>query len=245
MKILVVSDIHSNWSALSAIDEDFDICLFVGDLVDYGTNPVPCLEWVSQNVANAVRGNHDHAVAQHVPGKEGPGFRRLAAATRPCHWDQLSSKQLKLIGRLPITLKTEFEGRDYYLVHASPWDPMDEYVGNHPTLWEQRLTDIEADFVLVGHTHLPFHITLDNGTNVVNPGSVGQPRDGDPRCSYAIIEDGNVEIRRVEYDIDATLDQMSKVGIEKWAIELSEAVLTTGGKLTRDEMESFFPVAEK
>lgn len=239
MKTLVVSDIHSNWPALSAIDEDFDDCLFVGDLVEYGTDPLPCLEWVAENVTNGVRGNHDHAVAQRVPGNPGPGFRRLAAATRECHWDQLSAKQLKYIGRLPITLKTEAASQDYFLVHASPWDPLDEYVAGITELWEERLVGIEADFVLVGHTHTPFHLQLANGTQVINPGSVGQPRDGDPRCSYAVIEDGHVEIRRVEYDIDATLQQMKSVGIDEWAVQLTEAVLTTGGSLTREEMDAF------
>ena len=63
MKILVLADIHSNWPALSAITESFDVCLFVGDLVDYGTDPVACIEWIRSHPVVSVRGNHDHAVA--------------------------------------------------------------------------------------------------------------------------------------------------------------------------------------
>ena len=68
-------------------------------------------------------------------------------------------------------------------------------------------------------------------TQVLNPGSVGQPRDGDPRSAYAVIEDGKVELRRLPYDIDATLWQMRQAGVEMQAIELTETVLRTGGKL--------------
>jgi len=70
---------------------------------------------------------------------------------------------------------------------------------------------------------------------LVNPGSVGQPRDGDPRCSYAIIENGKISFRRVEYDIDATLEQMKLSGVEPWALDLAEAVLRTGGRMDGSE----------
>ncbi|MEO1997136.1 MAG: metallophosphoesterase family protein, partial [Planctomycetaceae bacterium] len=86
MKILVVADIHSNWRALEAIDEQFDACLFLGDLVDYGTEPAPCVEWVRSQATHAIRGNHDHAVAQRIPARGGQGFKALTAATRPIHW---------------------------------------------------------------------------------------------------------------------------------------------------------------
>lgn len=236
MKILVVADIHSNWAALSAIDETFDACLFVGDLVDYGTDPVPCIEWARENVTAAVRGNHDHAVAQRVPARGGTGFRRLAAVTRPLHWKQIDSRRLKYLARLPVTQHVELGENTFYLVHATPRDPMDEYLTDDAPAWELRLRECEAQYVLVGHTHVQFHLELERW-HVVNPGSVGQPRDGDPRAAYAVIEDGQVHLKRVEYDIDAALAQMRQVGIQPWAIKLTEAVLRTGGRLSREEME--------
>ena len=77
MRVLVVSDIHSNWVALSSIQEEFDYCLCIGDLVDYGTDPLPCIEWIKVHATACVRGNHDHAVAQRVEAKGSTGFRRL------------------------------------------------------------------------------------------------------------------------------------------------------------------------
>jgi len=230
MRILVLADIHSNWSALSSIDEAFDACLFLGDLVDYGTDPVPCVEWVRQHATAIVRGNHDHAVAQKVPARPGSGFRKLAAATRPVHWDLLEPARIKYLSRFPVTQSVTIDDSNFFLVHGTPRDPLDEYLVGDPAGWKKRLENVEADFVCVGHTHHPFHLDLGD-KQVLNPGSVGQPRDGDPRCSYAIIEDGKVELRRVKYDIDATLQQMQEVGIETWAIEMTETVLRSGGKL--------------
>lgn len=235
MRILVLADIHSNWPALAAIQERFDACLFVGDLVDYGTDPVPCVDWVRKHAAVSVRGNHDHAVAQRIPVTKTSGLHRLAAATRPLHWKVLSPLHMKFLTRLSVTRKVTFDEKRFYLVHATPRDPFDEYLRNDKSAWEARLSGIDADFILVGHTHLPFTLQLD-GPMVINPGSVGQPRDGDPRAAYAIIENGKVELRRVKYDIDATLKHMRDSGIDAETIELAANVLQTGGRFDPDKL---------
>jgi len=228
MKLLLIADVHSNWPALAAVDETFDSCLFTGDLVDYGTDPVPCIRWARRHVTAMVRGNHDHAVAHRVPVSGGNGFRSLAAATRPLHWDVLGTGDIEFLTRMPVTRQVSFGGMSFYLVHGTPRDPLDEYLTGDAAGWQSRLESIEADFVCVGHTHVPFHLDLGR-VQVVNPGSVGQPRDGDPRCSYAVIEDGRVEIRRVAYDIDATLRQMRASGVNGDALEHAERTLRTGG----------------
>ena len=230
MKILLVADIHSNWPALRAIDETFDVCLFAGDLVDYGTDPVPCIEWARENVHSGVRGNHDHAVAQRIPVRKKSGLSRLAAFTRPQHWDVLRPPHLKYLARLPVTRRVVLDETTFYLVHATPRDPFDEYLKEDEDGWLERLQDVQADFVCVGHSHTPFSIDLGE-TTVINPGSVGQPRDGDPRASYCIIEDGVVSLRRVEYDISETVDHMRESGISQDALELGEHFLRTGGRL--------------
>ncbi|MEX0717942.1 MAG: YfcE family phosphodiesterase [Planctomycetaceae bacterium] len=230
MKILVLGDIHSNWPALSAIEESFDACLFVGDLVDYATDPVPCIDWVRANSSMAVRGNHDHAVAQRVPARGGTGFRALAAATRPIHWELIDPGRMKYLARLPVSRRVTLGGHTFQLMHATPRDPLDEYVGEDRAGWEARVGDVDADFLCVGHTHRPYLLELDR-LRVLNPGSVGQPRDGDPRASYAVIENDRVEFRRVAYDIDATLRQMRSVGVGDEGLQLAESTLRTGGKL--------------
>jgi len=230
MKILVLADIHANWPALSAIRESFDACLFLGDLVDYGANPIACINWVREHATAAVRGNHDHAVAQRIAARGGSGFRELAAATRPLNWQLLQPGHMKYLSRLPVTRTVTFDGLRLALFHATPRDPMDEYLLDDPAGWQARLAGIDADIVCVGHTHVPFHLELDK-VQVLNPGSVGQPRDGDPRCAYAVIERGKIELRRVEYDIDAAIAQLAESQVAPSALAIAEAALRTGGRM--------------
>ena len=238
MRILVLADIHSNWPALAAVQEPFDACLFVGDLVDYGTDPVPCINWIRKHATASVRGNHDHAVAQRIPVRKVSGLHRLAAATRPLHWKLLSGLHMKYLTRMPVTRKVTLDGKRFYLVHATPRDPFDEYLREDKSAWEARLNGIDADFVLVGHTHIPFALQLD-GPMVINPGSIGQPRDGDPRAAYAIIENGKVELRRVEYDIDATLKHMRDSGVDSDSLDLADMVLRSGGRFDHAAIARF------
>lgn len=229
MRILVLADIHANWLALSAIREPFDACLFLGDLVEYGTDAWPCIDWVRRNAHAAVRGNHDHSTAQRVTTAGATGCKKLAAATRELHWRSLDPLHLKFLARLPVTKSLQLDGKTFYLVHATPRDPMDEYLRDDRAAWEQRLARIEADFVCVGHTHIPFHLDLGR-CQVVNPGSVGQPRDGDPRAAYAVIEDGRVSLRRADYDIDAAIDRLRAGGLEDGLVDMAAEMLRTGGQ---------------
>ncbi len=229
MKILLISDIHANWSALQAIQETFDACLVMGDIVDYGTDPGPCVDWVRRHATFAIRGNHDHAVVQSVAARGGPGLNGLAAATRPLQRQLLDKSQFKYLSRLPVTQSFCLDGQRFLMVHATPRDPLDEYLTNEPELWRAALQSVDADIVCVGHTHVPMELVVD-GIRIVNPGSVGQPRDGDPRCAYAVIENRRVMFHRVAYDIDQTVRQMRSTRLEPEAIRLAESLLRTGGK---------------
>ncbi len=232
VKILVLGDIHSNWAALSAVAAaepgPFDACLVTGDLVDYGSDPRPCLRWVREHASAVVRGNHDHAVAQRVAARGGSGFKSIAAATRPLHWQVLGREDLKFLARLPVTCRLSVGDKSFFLVHGTPRDPMDEYLGGDRAAWNSRLEFVEADYVLVGHTHVPYALEVGK-TTVLNPGSVGQPRDGDPRAAYAVICDGTIDFRRVEYDIDAAVEHLRASGVRGEALSIAELALRTGG----------------
>jgi putative phosphoesterase len=237
MKILLIADVHANWPALSVIDETFDACLFVGDSVDYATEAGPCIDWLQQHMTVGVRGNHDHAVAQRITPPNGSGLRRLACATRPIHWETLERRQRKFLARLPVTSRVVLDGKVYYLVHATPRDPLDEYLNGDASTWASRLDAVDADFVCVGHTHTPYQLDLGR-LQVINPGSVGQPRDGDSRAAYAVIDNGRVEFRRATYDIDKTLKHMREAGVPEPELDLAETFLRTGGRLSDDSAES-------
>ena len=229
MRILILADIHANWPALRAIQEPHDVCFFLGDAVDYGPHPIPCVEWVRDHASYAIRGNHDHAVAQRAAIEGRNGFRFLTRTTRELTWEHLQAPHLRYLAELPVTARVTLGGSRFLLTHATPRDPLEEWVSNDPALWGELLRNVEADVVCVGHTHIPFVLQV-GPKLVINPGSVGQPRDGDPRASYAIWEDGKVEIRRVEYPLDDVIKDLEATRLPPEVKRLSIAVLRTGGR---------------
>jgi putative phosphoesterase len=204
MRILLVADIHANWPALAAIEEPHDVCFCLGDLVDYGLEPAPCIEWVRTKATHSIRGNHDHGVAQNVVVQGRGGFKYLTGVTRPLTRERMQPDDVRYLSRLPITRSVTVEDTRFLLVHGTPRDPLDEYAPAEEEFWKRRLENVDADVVCVGHTHQPYVLTVGDKL-VINPGSVGQPRDGDPRAAYAVIDGFRVELKRIEYPIENTV----------------------------------------
>jgi putative phosphoesterase len=221
MRILLLADIHANWPALQAIQEPHDVCVCLGDLVDYGLEPAPCIDWVRRNAHLVVRGNHDHAVAQDVRVNGRTGFKYLTGVTRPITRERLGEDDMRYLSRLPLTRTVTFGDTRFLFVHATPRDPMDEYAPADPEFWARRLADVEADVVCVGHTHQQYVLEV-GGKLVINPGSVGQPRDGDPRAAYAVIEDNRVDQKRIDYPIEDAV----RVILESSLPEQAKVMLT-------------------
>jgi putative phosphoesterase len=210
MRLLIIADIHGNRAALEAVREPHDVCVCLGDIVDYGPEPGPCVEWVRKNAAHCVRGNHDHGVAQDVAVQGIAGFRYLTAITRPLSVAAINSQQRRYLAELPTSRMFSFGGKRFLIVHASPRDPMEEYAPPDPTFWEPRIAALGVDYVLVGHTHQPYKLRV-NGTTVINPGSVGLSRDGDPQAAYAVIDDGEVQLKKILYPVEETISAMEQV----------------------------------
>jgi putative phosphoesterase len=228
MRILVVADIHANWPALEAVvREPHDLCLCLGDLVDYALEPSPCIDWMRHNALYTVRGNHDHGAAQNVLIQGKAGFRYLTGVTRALTRERLSKDELRYLGRLPVSQTVSIENSRLLLVHASPRDPLDEYCPADPEFWGRRLQQVDVEVVCVGHTHHPYVLEV-GGKLVINPGSVGQPRDGDPRASYAVIEDYNVQLKRVEYPVEKTIEVIQQSSLSEADRELLAEVFRHG-----------------
>ncbi len=227
MRILLIADIHANWAALQALQEPHDICLCLGDLVDYGLEPVPCIDWVRQHCAHTVRGNHDHGAAQGVVIIGQTGFKYLTTVTRPVTRQLISETDRRFLADLPVTRYVTFERTRFLLVHATPRDPLEEYLAGDPEQWAKRLEHVDADFICVGHTHVPYVLGV-NGKRVVNPGSLGLPRDGDPRASYAVIDNGRVELKRIEYPVEAAVGVVEQSALPDQAKALLAEVYRTG-----------------
>jgi putative phosphoesterase len=227
MRILVLADIHANWPALQAIQEPCDACFFVGDLVDYGLEPSPCIEWVRHHATAAVRGNHDHGAAQNVQVAGRNGFKYLTSVTRPLTLERLSVADRRFLGALPVTRTVTVAETRFLLVHATPRDPLDEFALADAEFWSRRLQNVDAEVICVGHTHQPYVLEVADKL-VLNPGSVGQPRDGDRRASYAVIDDNRVELKRVEYDVEATIRTIQESGLAETAKALLAETLRSG-----------------
>ena len=227
MRLLILADIHANWPALQAIQEPFDVCFFIGDLVDYGLEPSPCIDWVKRQATHAIRGNHDHGAAQNVPVNGRSGFKYLTSVTRPVTQERLSPEDRRFLAALPVTRHVTVNDTRYLLVHATPRDPLDEYAIADAEFWSRRLQHVEANVVCVGHTHHPYVLEVGDKL-VINPGSVGQPRDGDPRACYAVIDDNRVELKRLEYPVEDTVRSIQESALPEQAKEMLVEVYRQG-----------------
>jgi predicted phosphodiesterase len=139
----------------------------------------------------------------------------------------ITADERRYLARLPITRMLTLDDTRILLVHATPRDPLDEYHSPDLEFWRRRLEGVDADVVCIGHTHHSYALQVDN-TLVINPGSVGLPRDGDPRAGYAIIEDRQVQLRRVEYPVEETVQTIQQSALPEPAKDLLSQVFRTG-----------------
>jgi diadenosine tetraphosphatase ApaH/serine/threonine PP2A family protein phosphatase len=235
MRYAILSDVHSNLEALEAVLHDVGIrkiedVLFLGDAVGYGPNPNECIELLVENCKILLAGNHDWGV---IGQTDITYFNEYARAAIEWTKDVLTEKSHKTLGSFPIT--EEIEKGDMLLVHSTPKEPKEwHYL---LTLWDAEINFhcFSNKFCFLGHSHYPFIIErLPSGELVtykeavakgqseryiMNVGSVGQPRDGDPRASYAIVDEEKMEIIRVPYDIEAVQKKMKKAGLPALLIE--------------------------
>ncbi|MFB0559140.1 MAG: metallophosphoesterase [Dehalococcoidales bacterium] len=227
MRYAIIADIHANLAAFQAVLDDIERrggveemwCL--GDVVGYGPDPHQCIELLRQYKHVCVAGNHDWAAVGKINTAE---FNPDAATA--CHWtaQQLTPEDIEYLENLPLVIQKE----DFTLVHGSPREPIWEYLLSTSSA-KQNFAYFKSQFCLVGHSHVPLvfrygetgscsssqlsasiGIVLGESRLIINPGGVGQPRDGDPQASYAIYDSDArvVKLHRVAYDIDATQVKM-------------------------------------
>jgi predicted phosphodiesterase len=230
VRVAVISDVHANLSALEAVlaavdaDEPDELwCL--GDLVGYGPRPNECCALVRDRAAVCLGGNHDLAVRGSIDLGE---FSGDAAAAAGWTRDVLDDRARAYLA----TLEPSGTRHDVALFHGSARDPVWEYILSDEAAAATLLL-VEEPLVLVGHSHAALQVALRDtlltgglagdgtsldlaeGRRLLNPGSVGQPRDGDPRAAYLVLdlEQRRADFRRVEYDIARTQEEMSAAGL--------------------------------
>jgi predicted phosphodiesterase len=231
----MLSDVHANLEALEAVLQDVDMrkieeVVFLGDAVGYGPDPNECVKLLMERCNIILAGNHDWGVLGRT---DITYFNEYARTAIEWTKEVLTKKNLKNLQLFPLQEKIEKE--DILLVHSTPKEPEEwHYL---LTLWDAEINFnyFSNKYCFLGHSHYPFIIErLPSGELVtykerahkgqteryiMNVGSVGQPRDGDPRAGYAIVDDEKMEIVRVPYDITAVQKKMRRAGLNSLLIE--------------------------
>jgi diadenosine tetraphosphatase ApaH/serine/threonine PP2A family protein phosphatase len=235
MRCLLISDIHANLYALQEVIKDvkgeYDEVWCLGDLVGYGPHPNECIELLAGLGGWGIAGNHDWAVLGKLNLEDfNSDAQQVLAWTRRV----LTEQNVRFLDQLAISL---IRGEHFTLVHGSPRHPIWEYLLD-PTVAQANFRHFSTHYCLVGHTHGPV-MFFESATGsaecearlprcnrgpeplpagrrlIINPGSVGQPRDGDPRAGYGLIdlEALTYECRRVEYPVAQTQKRMQQLGL--------------------------------
>ena len=237
MRIAVLSDVHANLAALEAVASDLptvDGVWVLGDIVGYGPHPNEVIRTLQAMGARSVLGNHDGAAIGTV---DAAYFNPDARAAIEWTATIVDDNARAYLGSLPEIRR---DG-DLTAVHGSPRDPIWEYITS-PAIAAANLGAFDTNLCLFGHTHLPMvyrvngtgveaavglageTVAIGNARALINPGSVGQPRDGLPAAAYAVLDGGagagpSVEFRRVRYDIERTQRSMRDIGLPPRLVE--------------------------
>lgn len=217
MKTLLISDVHGNLEALEKVLslEKWNEIFCMGDLVDYGPSPEECVNLLKRKADIVVRGNHDNAVASGMDCGCSYEIKALSQEVRKYTTKVMSTENVEYLGSLPIMVSTE----NTFVIHASR-DDLFGYLRPNTSVEEfDVFDDLEESVVFMGHTHIPMDRHV-KSRRYINPGSLGQPRDGDPRGSYAFFEDGKLYFDRVEYDMERTVEKMKDAGLPSRAVRI-------------------------
>lgn len=237
MRYLILSDMHGNWDAFAAVlrrvrRKRFDATLVLGDLVGYGAGPNQVVEAVRnlEGTVHVVRGNHDKVVCEL---EDGSNFNQPALAAARWTTERLTPANMRFVKEMPLG-PSEVE-ENLHICHGSPLDE-DTYVFSIYDAYE-IFSNYPADVVFFGHTHIPslfvqqekgievsvvqgesFTLQLEDGRRyLLNPGSIGQPRDRDPRAAYITYDSETRVVRwqRVDYPISKAQERIVKSGLPK------------------------------
>lgn len=226
MRILVISDIHANFTAFEAVlahcDGEWDFVWCLGDVVGYGPDPNECVDRLKELPQLCLAGNHDWAALNRLDVRTfNPDARRAVEWTQAT----LTDENTRWLEALPVT----FVIGEYTLVHASPREPIWEYI-LEPSVAALNFPHFETPYCFVGHTHQPVIYTvsdesgdaasalphyneprtLNGQRQIINPGSIGQPRDQNPDAAYGILDmtTSVFEHRRIPYNVKAVQRRM-------------------------------------
>lgn len=223
--IAILSDVHGNLPALQAVLEDArrkgcERIISLGDVAGYYAQPGQCIDVLAQCGAMNILGNHD----RYLISEENCPRSKVVARIIDYQKSIVSESQLAWLRRSVLSHREA----GALFVHGGPKDTQDQYL----YVIDQDTVPADVDVLFSGHTHVQTLINV-AGKWYCNPGSVGQPRDGDCRAAYAILDGKNIELRRVAYDIDQTVAEMKKAGFEPFCYENLYQGAQIGGRIDK------------
>lgn len=219
-KIAFISDIHGNYTSLLAVLEDcklrnVDSIYCLGDLVGYYSQVNEVIDTIRNMDIPCIMGNHDYAITN----KNGE-INRSKTCTNVLkkQLEYISPLNLSFLNELQDNLVIDYSGKKILCVHGGINDHIDEYLGD---LYENYFKNLPEDisYVVTAHSHKALVVDFDK-VKYANCGSVGQPRDHDPKASYVILENGEFQIIRVKYDIDKTVNSMRENGFPDYIAQV-------------------------
>ena len=202
MRLLIISDAHSNFEAIKALDrkEQYDEIIFLGDAVNYGPQPAETLQWIKDNVKYRVMGNHDNAVLYGVAPKCSSKTLDIALYTMENITIKFLDKSSKdILNTFKTKIEIELDGVRFLMMHGSPYNNLFGYTYGKET--DQIAEDpnlMNFSRIMLGHTHFPMLYK----SRIINPGSCGMPRDGNPDPFYLIMDlyRDTLEFHRFKYE---------------------------------------------
>jgi len=212
LKIAIISDIHGNYPAFSAVwgkIKNYQLVINAGDLTGYYPDINPVINQLKAKKIKNILGNHDrHLIERKLPADINP----VITAPFEDNLKKITAENLAFLKKLPPSQTLELECLKIGLFHGSPFDP-DEYI--FPDMPLDRFKKLNFDILILGHTHWPMVKKIGQMT-LINPGSVGQPRDYDSRASYATLDTKSkkIEIIRLEYDVEKILREIKQLGFD-------------------------------
>ena len=218
MRIAIISDIHGNYEALKTVLKDIrklkiDKIYCLGDLVNYYYEPDKCINIFIRKKIQSIKGNHENILFSTFKNENKKKYySRIYGHSININIKKLKHKHIIFLKKLKKRLTIQIKNLKIILAHGSPWSENTYIYPNFKKKIKDNLAKYKADYIFLGHTHIPMNVKINNKTSVINPGSVGQPRNKCNHACWAVFDTKNrkVEFMQSKYDKDKLIKNIMK-----------------------------------
>jgi putative phosphoesterase len=208
MKIAIISDIHGNYDALKAVLKDIkklkiDKIYCLGDIVNYYYEPHKCINILIKNKIKSIKGNHENILFYTLKSKKKIDYySKIYGQSININFKKLKYKHIIFLKKLKKKLIIKIKNLKIILAHGSPWNENTYIYSGIKNKIKNSLAKYNADYIFLGHTHIPMNIKMSKKTSIINPGSVGQPRNKCNNACWAVFDTDNYQINFMETKYD-------------------------------------------